>query len=127
MYVLPVIALPFLVVFLRNRKKWWALIPAYTLTAIALLVALETGRLIHEELVVAYVMFAIALPFFFAFVWNRRQWWALIPAAIMTIIGVAFLIAGGAGAWIIGIALLALGAWILLRGIRRGPRILSER
>ena len=39
-YVLLVIALPFLFVYYRDRSQWWALIPAYVLIAVAVMVGL---------------------------------------------------------------------------------------
>ncbi len=118
-FVLLVIALPFLVATLRKPKLWWPLIPAYTLAAIALMIALE-DRVLRDELVASYVMFVIALAFLYVYLRNRRNWWALIPAGIMAVIGVGLLIAEGAGEYIIAFVLVVVGAWILVRGFRGG-------
>jgi membrane protease YdiL (CAAX protease family) len=64
-------ALPFLVVFLRDRNKWGGLIPAY-------------------------VLFAVAIPFFVVYARNSQQWWALIAGGILAVIGLPFLIAEAA-------------------------------
>ena len=58
--VLIAIAIPFLVVFLRNRKRWRALIPAYVLVAVALMIGLEGAGILREPLVAPYVA---CLPF----------------------------------------------------------------
>jgi hypothetical protein len=86
-YVLSAIALPFLAVFLVDRKQWWALIPAYVLLAIAVMIPLAEYNVMDDEFIATYVLTAIALPFLAIFLRDRKQWWALIPAYIMLVIG----------------------------------------
>jgi hypothetical protein len=74
-YVLAAIALPFLVVFLRDRAQWWALIPAYVLLAVGLMVGLTASGVLTELLIPAYVMFAVAVPFLVVFALNPKVWW----------------------------------------------------
>lgn len=114
-YVLAAIALPFLVVFLRNRQQWWALIPAYVLLAIGVMVGLLGLGVLTDLLVPAYVMLAIAIPFFVAYVRNPKQWWALIPGGILAAIGLSFLIAEAAVQYVAPVALVIVGVWILVR------------
>ena len=40
-----------------------------------------------QPLTASYVMFAIAFPFAVVYLRDRRQWWALIPAGVMTLVG----------------------------------------
>jgi len=87
-YVLFAIALPFLVVFLSNREKWGLLIPAYVLLVIGVMVPLIEMDLLEDAWIATYVMLAIALPFFVAFLNNRKNWGFLIPAYVLTAIGV---------------------------------------
>jgi hypothetical protein len=87
-FVLAVIALPFLAVFLRDRAQWWLLIPAYVLLAIALLVALIELNVLRDESVATFVLAVIALPFLAVFLRDRAQWWLLIPAYALLVIGV---------------------------------------
>ncbi|MBE9473025.1 MAG: hypothetical protein IMY75_13100, partial [Chloroflexi bacterium] len=82
-YVLTAIALPFLVVFLRNRDQWWALIPAYVLLIVGVMVGLTELNVLPDDFVATYVLTAIALPFLVVFLRNRDQWWALIPAYVL--------------------------------------------
>jgi len=117
-YVLAAIALPFLVVFLRKRE-WWALIPAYVLLAVGVMVGLLGLGVLTDLLVPAYVMFAIAIPFFVVYVRNTKQWWALIPGGILAIIGLSFLIAEAAAQYIAPVALVIVGVWILVRQFTR--------
>lgn len=118
-YVLTSIALPFLVVYFRNRSQWWALIPAYVLLAVGLMVLLLETNILNDLLVPAYVMFAIAIPFLFVYARNRKNWWALIPGGILIVIGLAFLIAEAALEFILPVVFILLGIGILLRAFTR--------
>jgi hypothetical protein len=115
LYVLSAIALPFLAGFLRDRKRWGLLIPAYVLLAVGLMVGLIGAGVLDDLLVPAYVMFAIAIPFLLVFVRNRANWWALIPGGIMAVIGLSFLIAESAIEYIFPVAVILVGVWILVR------------
>jgi len=119
-YVLAAIALPFLVVFLRDRSKWGALIPAYVLLAVGVMVGLIGAGVLSDLLIPAYVMFAIAIPFFVVYARNPRQWWPLIPAGIMAVIGLSFLIAEAAAQYVGPVVMILVGAWILVRMFTRG-------
>lgn len=114
-YVLSAIALPFLVVFFRDRAQWWALIPAYVLFVVGLMVALIGWGILDDLLVPAYVMFAIAIPFFVVFARDTRNWWALIPGGVLAVIALSFLIAEAAAQYIAPVLLILVGAWILAR------------
>ncbi len=86
------IALPFLVVYLRERSRWWALIPAFVLAVIGVipLIANQTSG----PFIGAFVLFAISLPFIVVYFISERNWWALIPAGVMASIGLAILLLG---------------------------------
>jgi hypothetical protein len=114
-YVLTIIAIPFLVVYLRDRQQWWALIPAYVLVAIGVMVGLIGERVLDDLLIPAYVMLAIALPFFVVYVLNTKQWWALIPGGITGLMGVSFLLAEGTFKYVIPAIIILIGGWILVR------------
>jgi hypothetical protein len=118
-YVLAAIALAFLVVFLRDRAQWWALIPTYVLLAVGLMVGLIEVGILNDLIIPAYVMFAIAIPFIVVYARDPKQWWALIPGGIMAVIGFSFLIAEAAVAYIGPVVLVLVGAWILVRQFTR--------
>jgi len=118
-YVLAAIALPFLVVFLRNRDQWWALIPAYVLLAIGVMVGLIEQGVLSDYLVPAYVLFAIAIPFFVVYARNTNLWWALIPGGILAVIGLAFLIAEAMVEYVAPAVVILAGVWILVRQFTR--------
>jgi hypothetical protein len=118
-YVLAAIMLPFLVAYLRDREQWWALVPAYVLLAVGVMVGLIGRGVLSELLIPAYVMFAIAVPFFVVYVRDSTHWWALIPGGIMTIIGLSFLVAEGLFQYVAAVALLFAGSWIVVRQFAR--------
>jgi hypothetical protein len=118
-FVLTVIALPFLMVFLRDRKQWWALIPAYILIAVGVMVGLIGEGILNDLFIPAYVLLSVALPFFVVYVRDTKQWWALIPGGIIGLVGVSFLLAEGAFQYIIPALVILVGAWILIRQLIR--------
>lgn len=118
-YVLAAIALPFLAVFLRDREARWALIPAYVLLAVGLMVGLIGAGILNDLLVPAYVMFAIAIPFLVVYTLNPKEWWPLIPGGIMAVIGLSFLVAGARVQYVAPVALVLAGVWILVRQFAR--------
>jgi hypothetical protein len=118
-FVLMAIALPFFYVYLRDRRQWWALIPAYVMTAITMLVLLPF-RMMPGEWVAAYINFAVAVPFLYVYLRNRKNWWALIPAGITGLIGAAFLAAGAA--YLIPALMVVAGIYLLVRYLGAGRR-----
>jgi len=109
-------------IYVSDRSQRWTLIPAYVLLAVGVMVGLITGGVLNDLLVPAYVMFAIAIPFFVVYVRNRKQWWPLIPGGIMAVIGLAFLLAVGAFQYIAAAVVIVVGVGILVRGLmQRDP------
>ena len=117
-FVLTAIALPFLVVYLRNREQWWPLIPAYVLLSIGIMIPLEELGVLNDFLVPAYVMFVIAIPFFIVYFRNPKQWWPLIPGGIMAAIGLSFLLAE-AFQYVFPALVILVGIWVLIRSFTR--------
>jgi hypothetical protein len=117
-FILTSIALPFLVVYLRNQTQWWALIPAYVLLSIGIMIPLEEIGILNDFLTPAYVMFVIAIPFFVVYIRNPKQWWPLIPGGIMAAFGLSFLLVE-AFQYVFPALVILVGFWILLRSFTR--------
>lgn len=84
------VALPFLAVWWADPKKWGFLIPAYVLVAIIPILLISEGAADEGNLIPAYVMLVIGLPFIVAY-FITRKWGLLIPGGILSVIGLAFL------------------------------------
>ena len=113
------IAIPFLVVYFTNRDYWWALIPAYAMIVIGIMVGLIETGILKDLLIPAYIMMAIAIPFFVVYFRNKEYWWALIPGGIMCLMGLGFLLSEPVGKFLIPAALIIVGAWVLVRQFSR--------
>jgi hypothetical protein len=78
------IALSFLIVYFGNRTRTWALLVAYILGVLALAPAMASGGGDTAAYFGAVFLFAIALPFFVVYFRSPENWWAIIPAGVMT-------------------------------------------
>ena len=114
-YVLLAIALPFLVAFLADRTRWGLLIPAYILLAVGVMVPLTEFGVLDDNLTAAFILIAVAIPFFVVFLRNTKNWWALIPGGILAIVGLSFLIAEAAVEYIFAAVLIVAGILIVVR------------
>ncbi len=89
------VALSFLFVYLTNRLRTWALLVAYILAVLALAPLMSmAGR--NGDYFGSLIFFAVAFPFFIVYFRRPENWWAIIPAGVLTTIGVvaALAIAG---------------------------------
>lgn len=81
------IALSFLVVYLNNRTRTWALIVAYVCAVLGIAPMLAAGG----ETAAYYgsvFLFAVALPFFILYFRSAANWWAIIPAGTLTVVAI---------------------------------------
>ncbi|MBK9925246.1 MAG: hypothetical protein IPP66_08125 [Anaerolineales bacterium] len=81
------IALSFFVVYLNNRTRTWALLVAYIMFVLSIAPAMASGG----ELAAYYgaiFLLAVALPFFIVYFRSIKNWWAIIPAGVMTTLAV---------------------------------------
>jgi len=81
--VFGVIGFLFLSAYLSNRRHWWPLLPAAVLLGIA-------GTSLAEQIPLlrpfsgGIFLFFLSLAFWVIFVGQRRSWWAVIPAGVLT-------------------------------------------
>jgi len=90
------IGLSFLVVYLNNRARAWALLVAYILGVLSLAPAMASGGGDTAAYFGSVFFLAIALPFFILYFRSHENWWAIIPAGVTTVLAVitALAIAG---------------------------------
>jgi hypothetical protein len=118
--VLGGIALSFLLVYLADRRNWWAIIPAGVMATIAIVAVLDTstsavasGGIFFLGLCITFVLVAI-LP---TSVGQMR--WAWIPAVILGLMGILILIAAeNLINYIWPIVIILAGIWLIIRSIR---------
>jgi hypothetical protein len=81
------IGLSFLFVYLNNRARIWALIVAYVFGVLSIAPMLAA----FDEMAAyfgAVFLFAIALPFFILYFRSIENWWAIIPAGALSVVGI---------------------------------------
>jgi hypothetical protein len=86
MFLFGVLAVLFLLVFVSDRRQWWALIPASVLAGLTFVVFNSEAHWMLDEQAASLFLFSMAAPFLLIYAFDRRQWWALIPGGVMTVI-----------------------------------------
>lgn len=81
------VAISFLLVYLNNREHWWALLVAYITAVIGIAPLMSIGGR-NAEYFGSVFLFAVALPFFVLYFRSAENWWAIIPAGAVTVVGV---------------------------------------
>jgi hypothetical protein len=86
--VMFMISLSFFVVYLINRSHTWALLVAYIMFVLSLAPAMSSFGGDVAAYFGALVLFAIAFPFFIVYFRSAENWWAIIPAGVLTTLSV---------------------------------------
>lgn len=115
------IAVGFLLVYLTDKKKWWALIPFWATLILGATAILATSPGLPSGLGGAVFLAGMGVGFLGVFLLNRKQWWALLPCLVfIALSGVVLVVVTGHLAeaiggtvflWGAGLAFLAL-YWI---------------
>jgi hypothetical protein len=84
--IMAALGVPFIVAFILDRTRWWALIPAFVFAVVAAIPVLATSGL-HGAYVGAFINIMIGLPFIVTYFAAPKAWWAIIPGGIMLSIG----------------------------------------
>jgi hypothetical protein len=115
------IGLSFAVIYLIRRGDfWWAIVPGGVLLSLALMLALSP----YLDGVALPAILFLGMAVTFALVYlvslgGERMTWALIPAGILGVMGILmFLSLGGLINYIWALALIVVGAYMLLRAFR---------
>jgi len=102
----------FLGVFFTNRENWWALIPAFVLISIGVMLALEwLVPELNSDLGGFIVLAGIAIAFFIIYFFENAHWWAIIPGGVLATVAVFVLLEnvwagfGGPGVFFVGLGL----------------------
>lgn len=119
------IGLPFLLIFLIDRRMWWALIPGGALSVLALIVLLSE-REVSAQVITAVILFGLALVFALVRLATRSSpfmGWATWVAIILAAIGALVLITGPQAASLVGpVVLIGLGVFLLGRALLGSSR-----
>ncbi|MBN1249838.1 MAG: hypothetical protein JXC32_19405 [Anaerolineae bacterium] len=116
------LSLSFWIIYFATRsEQWWALIPGGILLSLALSLAVEP--FLADDVFAGLFMFGIAVTFALVYLLPNpegRMGWALIPAGVLTLVGVIILSVTTSYANLIWPVLLIVGgAYILARSLRR--------
>jgi hypothetical protein len=117
-------ALAFFGAYFSDRSAWWFLIPGFVLAGLALTVLVTESGVddrFRGDLGGSVFLWSIGLAFWAVYAADNRQWWAIIPAGVMTTLGlmplVADQVAGTSTGAILFLGLgLTFGLLYLLRG-----------
>jgi hypothetical protein len=81
------IGLVFLAVYFNNRIRTWALLVAYIFGVLSIAPMLASFGDVAAYFGTVFLL-AVALPFFILYFRSADNWWAIIPAGIMTVLAV---------------------------------------
>ena len=73
------VGVPFLLVYLFNRERRWALIPGFILVGIGTIALVS----VMSSWVNIIVTLVLAVIFFYVYFTRKESWWALIPAGLL--------------------------------------------
>lgn len=118
------IGLSFLVIYLLRRDFWWAIIPGGALITLALVAGLSEVLTDDDGMAIGGVLFlGFALTFLLVYLApapHGRMKWALIPAGILGVMGVMFLLSlGGFINYALALGLILVGGFLVARAVMR--------
>ncbi len=119
------VALPFLVVYFRSEKNWWAIIPAGAVTSAAIVAALAIAGLIESAQQGGYANALLmgGLAITFGIVWLRNaKPWARVVAIVLAAIAVTSVFLATYSQILWPVVIILVGAYLLYSALRpRGP------
>jgi hypothetical protein len=85
--IFAVVGLVFVIWFLFDRARYWRAIAGFTLLGIGAVILLEWRNVSLGDWGSALVLFGVALGFWAVLLAHADNWWALIPAGVLTVVG----------------------------------------
>jgi hypothetical protein len=82
------VGLGFLIWFLAGSDRWWRAIAGFSLLSIGILILLGWRGITLGNWAGSVVMFGVALGFWAVVLVHPDNWWAVIPAGVLTVVGV---------------------------------------
>jgi hypothetical protein len=100
----------FLLVFLTNSERWWALFPGFTLLGIASIIALSTlFPQFNGPWLGALFLGGLSVAFWIVYLTHPENWWAVIPGGVLMTLAFVAGLADTMGAASGGIFFIGLG------------------
>jgi hypothetical protein len=87
--VIYAIGMPFLVIYLLNRSRRWALITTLIVAVCGTMPLLDTVISIDNKVQGMVFLFLFALGFIAIAVWSKKNWWAIIPGGLFASLGLS--------------------------------------
>jgi hypothetical protein len=123
------VALPFFIVYFRSAENWWAIIPAGSITVVAILATLAIAGVINENgrggfvsagLANAILMAGLAVTF--AVIWLRHEKaWARVVTIVLALVALASVFFASYSQILWPVAIILLGAYLFYTALR--PRV----
>ena len=120
------VALPFFIIYFRSAENWWAIIPAGSVTVIAIIAAAAIAGLINENgrggfvsvgMVNAILMGGLAITF--AVVWLRHaKPWAKIVTIVLAVMAVASVFFATSSQILWPVAIILVGIYLFYSALR---------
>ncbi len=116
------VALPFLFIYIRSQDKWWPIIPASVLIALAIITMAGITGWINDAtgggFAAGLLMAALAIAF--AVIWRRHhQPWAKPVTIVLGGLALVSALFAAQSAILWPLAIIVIGVYVLLTGLRR--------
>lgn len=118
------IGVSFWIIYLTRRDMWWPIIPGGVLITLALVAGF--GDTLPDEMITGILFLGLAVTFLLVYFLPTpagRMKWALIPAAVLAVLGIAFLASMGNLVTLLAVAgplaLIIVGGFLLWRGLKK--------
>ncbi len=82
--------LGFLAWFVFDLQRWWRVLPAFTLLGSGAWIVLQWQGVMLGEWEGTLALFGMALGFWAVALVRSEHWWAVIPAGVLTVLGIVF-------------------------------------